>query len=329
MGSLFKGKPKESKTAATTSRPRLAAQMPPALPSEMIDPKAKLTSRDVDFRGRIGEEAASKLDEVILAGARGLLIDPEDEETRIFAFYDDRIAEIARQPLAGHQELLASLDTCRDGAFASNSRRWRIENFRSLSDFGDRMVVNFFEEGVLGDEEIYNRRKENIRLVNRLKPATSLSRKNVLDLLALLRRTPKEKPFTEVLLEDQLITMAQYDRVKDSPDVLESVLTDYVFPRKAAASALARYLGADYIDVEAVDLDKRAARRLDKEWALKNQAVPFSEDKERIQVAFMDPTDTALQEEIARLTERRVMPYCSAAQDIMVMIHKAHKTGKE
>lgn len=325
MGSLFKGKSKETKTQATTSRQKLAAQMPPMLPSEMIDPKAKLTSREVDFRGHVGQEAADKLDDAILNGARGLLIDPEDEETRIFAFYDDRIGELARQPLAGHQELLASLDTCRDGAFVSNSRRWRIENFRSLSDFGDRMVVNFFEEGKFSDEEIHSRRKENIRLVNRLKPATSLSRKNVIDLLALLRRTPREKPFTEILLEDQLITPAQFERVKDAPDALEAVLTDYVFPRKAAASALARYLGADYIDVEAVDLDKKAARRLDKDWSLKNQAVPFSEDKERIQVAFMDPTDTALQEEIGRMTERRVMPYCSAAQDIMVMIHKAHK----
>lgn len=325
MGSLFKGKPKDTATRGSSSRQKLSAQMPPPIPSEMIDPKAKLVSREVDLKGRLGEEAASKLDDAILNGARGLLIDPEDEETRIFAFYDDKIAELARQPLAGHQELLTNLDHCRDGAFSSLDKRWRIENFRSLSDFGDRMVVNFFEEGVMNDEEIYNRRKENIRLVNKLKPATSLSRKNVNDMLALLRRTPRDKPFTEILLEDQLITPAQFERVKDAPDVLEAVLTDYVFPRKAAASALARYLGADYIDVEAVDLDKKAARRLEKEWALKNQAVPFSEDKERIQVAFMDPTDTALQEEIARMTERRVMPYCSAAQDIMVMIHKAHK----
>lgn len=325
MGSLFKGKPKDDKTRASTSRPKLAAQMPPMIPSEMIDPKEKLTSRDVDLRAKLGGEAAEKLDEVILNGARGLLVDPEDEETRIFAFYDERIAEIGRRPLDQHQELLTALDTCRDGAFASNSKRWRIENFRSLSDFGDRMVVNFFEEGKLNDEEIYNRRKENIRLVNRLKPATSLSRKNVQDILALLRRTPREKPFTEILLEDQLITMAQHERVKEAPDVLEAVLTDYVFPRKAAAAALARYLGADYIDVEAIDLDKKAARRLERDWALKHQAVPFSEDKERIQVAFMDPTDTALQEEIGRMTERRVVPYCSAAQDIMVMIHKAHK----
>ncbi|MCE7873692.1 hypothetical protein DYH09_25410 [bacterium CPR1] len=325
MGSLFKGKAKDEKARGASTRPRLAAQMPPPIPSEMIDPKEKLVSREVDFKGRIGAETADKLDEAIANGARGLLVDPEDEETRIFAFFDERIAELARQPLAGHQELLASLDTCRDGAFPSGGKRWRIENFRSLSDFGDRMVVNFFEEGVLNDEEIHARRKENIRLVNRLKPATSLSRKNVIDMLDLVRRSPREKPFTEILLEDQLLTAAQLERVKESEDVLQAVLTDYVFPRKAAASALARYLGTDYIDVEAVDLDKKAARRLDKEWALKHQAVPFAEDKERIQVAFMDPTDTALQEEIAQMTERRVMPYCSAAQDIMVMIHKAHK----
>ncbi|MEW6278656.1 MAG: hypothetical protein AB1758_08555 [Candidatus Eremiobacterota bacterium] len=325
MGSLFRGKQEPKKAAKRDSRQRLAAQMPPPIPSEMIDPKAKLVSPEVDFKGKLPADVAEKLDEHIAAGARGLLVDPEDEETRIFAFYDDRIAELGRAPVAGHNDLLGVIDLCKSGAFTSGPKRYRIENFKSLSDFGDRLVVNFFEEGAQDDEEILNRRKENIRLVNRLKPATSLSRKNVLDMLEVIRRNPREKPFHEVLLEDQLITPAQYDRVKDHEDVLQALMTDYVFPRKAAAAALAAYLGVDYVDVEAVDLDKAAARKLDREYALKNQVVPFKEDKEKVQVAMMDPTNQALIDEVAARCERKVIPFCSAAQDIMVMIHKAHK----
>jgi len=38
-----------------------------------------------------------------------------------------------------------------------------------------------------------------------------------------------------------------------------------------------------------------------------------------------DPTDVGLLAELARLTGCRIRPYCSAAQDIVGMIHKAHK----
>ncbi len=327
MGSIFRGKPKEPEKKKLSSEAKLMAKMPPRLESEAIDPKEVMKSPEVDFKGKFPAGVVDGFDDHIRDGARGVLVDPEDEETRVFAFYEERIAELGRCDVKGHSELLTRLNTLRGGAVGAHGVRYRIETFNSLSDFGDRMVLNFLEEGRMNDEEILQRRRENIRLINKLKPATSLTRKNVLDMHGCVGRNPREKSFPDVLIKDELITQADVDRCKEAADPLLELMQQVVLPRKAAAAALAHYLGVPYIDVEEVSLDKGLARRLDKEYKLKKQVIPFSHDeKGTAKVAMMDPTDAAL---IADLKERlgmEIEPVCSAAQDIMVMVGKAHKS---
>jgi len=325
MGSIFGGK-KEPEKKKMSSEAKLVAKMPPRIESETIDPKAVLTSPEVDFKGKFPAGVVDGFDDHIRDGARGILVDPEDEETRVFAFYEDRIAELGRCDVNSHAELLTRLNLLRGGAVGAHGVRYRIETFNSLSDFGDRMVLNFLEEGRYNDEEILQRRRENIRLINKLKPATSLTRKNVLDMHGCVGRNPRETPFFDVLIKDELITPADVERTKGAADPLMELMQQVVMPRKAAAAALAHYLGVPYIDVEEVSLDKSLARRLDKEYKLKKQCIPYSHDeKGTCKVAMMDPTDTELIAELKDRLGMEIDPVCSAAQDIMVVVGKAHK----
>lgn len=315
MGSLF-GKKKGPETKRRAAAP----------PSEAAgETTAVLKAPEVDLATTLPPEAAARLEQHLLAGARGLLIDPEDEETRIFAFYDDRLVELGSCDVADHGKLLDEINDCRNGAVSAQGRRFGIQAFQSLSDFGDRLVVNFMEEGKYDLDGLLARRTANVRLINALKPATSLTRKNILDIHRVVQQNPRDKPFLDVLVEDELVTSAQADQVRGAEDPVLAVLQAHVLPRKAAASALARYLGVEYVDVEAVSFDKRAARKLDKAWSLKQQVVPFAESQGRLKVAMMNPTDRPLIEQITGKTGCEVTAYLSAAQDIMVMVHKAYK----
>ncbi|MBI3928535.1 MAG: hypothetical protein HY319_23545 [Armatimonadetes bacterium] len=325
MGSFFKKNKPPDKKKKAPDRQRLASQMPPVRQSETIDPKAVLKAPDVNLKDKLPPGAAEQLNEQVRDGCRGLLVDPEDEETRIFAVHEDRLVEMGSVPIEAHEELVRELKKCLGGAFTVGSRRYQMQEFESLSDFGSRIALNFFEEGKFDTEQILERRRENIRLINRLKPATSLTRKNILDIYATVKKNPREKDFVTVLREDDLIQPDQAEKALAQEEPVLTVLQNQIFPRKAAASALARYLGVEYVDVEAVSVDKKAARLLDKEWALKKQVIPYLQDAKSLKVAMMDPTDQALMAEIAALTGLEVKSCCSAAQDIMVMIHKAHR----
>lgn len=324
MGSLF-GKKKEEKKKRLSREARLAARMPPIKPSEDIDPKAVLKASEVDLKGKLPPDAASVVDEHIQAKCRGLLVDPEDEETRIFAVYEDKLVELGRADVEGHDELLRQLKMCVGGAVTVGGARYQMQDFESLSDFGSRLALNFFEEGKYATEEILNRRKENIRLINRLKPATSLTRKNTLDIHQTVLNKARDRDFLDILLEEDVVTAEVVEAARTQEQPLLTVLQNQVLPRKAAASALARYLGVEYLDVESVSFDKRAARLLEKDWALTKQVVPYAKDGDTLRVAMMDPTAEELIDEVAQKTGLEVRAVCSAAQDIMVMIHKAHK----
>lgn len=325
MGSLF-GKKGSEKTTERKPRARPTLdQIAPPVARDVEDRSAPMKAPEVDLKAKIPAPVSAQLDRCLAEGCRALLLDPEEEETRYFAVFEDHLEEIGRGPVAGHTALLTLLDSCRGGAITVGALRYRLEMFKSFNEFGDRLTVQFFEESRFSGDEIMERRQSNIRLVNRLKPATSLTAKNETDIYEAIRRNPRERSFADVLKDDGILSEEQIGRVEAGDGYELRLLQGNIFPRKVAALALARYLGVDYIDVEEVHFSKEAARLLDKEWELKNQVVPFAQDGQDLKVAMMDPTDAALVETIQERTGCKVRPYLSAAQDILVMVHKGHK----
>jgi hypothetical protein len=299
--------------------------MVPAASREVEDRTRPMTAPEVDLKGKLPPAVAEKLDQALERECRALLADPEEQETRWFGVFDQHLEELGRNPVGDHVEILEVLDSCRGGAITVQGVRYRIEIFKSFNEFGDRLVLQFFEEGRLDAEHSIERRQENIRLVNRLKPATSLTAKNELDIYGVLSRNPREHSFVDLALKEGLLTSEDVERIPPGEDYELRVLQGNIFPRKMAAMTLAHYLGVDYLDVEAASFSKEAARLLTREWELDRQVVPFAQDGQELKVAMMDPTDTALIAEIAEKTGLTVRAFCSAAQDIVGMIHKAHK----
>ncbi len=324
MGSLF-GQGETRKPQASRRASRSLDELVPPLSREVEDRSRPMTAPEVDLKGKLPAEVADHLPGLLGAGGRAILANPEEEEVRWFGVHEDHVEEIGRSPVAGYSELLLLLDSCRGGAITLPEARYRIEAFKSFNEFGDRLVLQFFEEGRFTSDEAIERRQENIRLVNRLKPATSLTARNERDIARAITMNPRARPFVEILVEEGVLTREQIEEVPAGEDFELRLLQTHIFPRKVAALALAHYLGVDYIDVEACAFSKETARLLDKDWELDRQVVPFAQDGEELKVAMADPTDTGLLAEIAERTGLRIRPYCSAAQDIVGMIHKAHK----
>jgi hypothetical protein len=325
MGSFFgRGENRKPQAPKRAYKKSLNELVPP-LSREVEDRESPMTAPEVDLKGKLPAGVAERLGEVLETGGRALLANPEEEEVRWFALHEDHIEEIGRSPVAEYDHQLFLLESCRDGAITFRESRYRLEAFKAFNEFGDRLVLQFFEEGRFTGDEAIERRQENIRLVNRLKPATSLTARNELDIARTIANNPRPHSFVDILLKEEVLTPEEIDQVPAGADFELRLLQSHIFPRKVAALALAHYLEVDYIDVEAAPFSKEAARLLDKDWELEKQVVPFARDGEELKVAMADPTDAALLEELARLTECRIRPYCSAAQDIVGMIHKAHK----
>ncbi len=323
MGSLF-GRT-ESQPGGRRRGPRTLDQTVPPVSQEVEDRTRPMTAPEVDLKGKLPASVAEKLDPFLAGEGRALLANPEEDETRWFGVFDDHLEELGRSPVSEHVGILELLDACRGGAITVQGVRHRLEIFKSFNEFGDRLVLQFFEEGRLDAEQSLERRQENIRLVNRLKPATSLTAKNESDIYGVLQRNPREHSFVDLALQEGLLTQEQVDRVPPGDDYELRILQGNIFPRKMAAMTLAHYLGADYLDVEATSFSKEAARLLTREWELDKQVVPFAQDGQELKVAMMDPTDSETLAQLAEKTGLRIRPFCSAAQDIVGMIHKAHK----
>jgi len=323
MGSLF-GRT-DSQPGARRRGPRTLDQVVPPVSQEVEDRTRPMTAPEVDLKGKLPAAVAGKIDSILTREGRALLANPEEEETRWFAVFDEHLEELGRSPVAEHAGTLEILDSCRGGAITVQGVRHRLEIFKSFNEFGDRLVLQFFEEGRFDTEKSLERRQENIRLVNRLKPATSLTAKNEADIYGVLLRNPREKSFVDLAVQEGLLTREQVERIPPGDEYELRVLQGNIFPRKMAAMTLAHYLGVDYLDVEATSFSKEAARLLTREWELDKQVVPFAQDGQELKVAMMDPTDAGLLAELTEKTGLKIRPFCSAAQDIVGMIQKAHK----
>ena len=324
MGSLFRRKG-SAPVRDRRRRPVTLDDLVPPPSREVEDRSRPMTAPEVDLKGKLPPAVAERLDPVLVEGCRAVLANPEEQEARWFGIFPDRLVELGRSPMQEYPRLLEILDHCKGGAITVEGTRYRLESFKSFNDFGDRLTLQFFEEGRFDAEQSIERRRENIQLVNRLKPATSLTAKNELDLYRVVQRSPRERSFVDVLVGEGVLTPEQLERTPPGEEYELRVLQGNILPRKVAALALAHYLGVEYIDVEATTFSKEAARLLDKEWELEQQVVPFARDDQDLKVAMLDPTDAELVSQIAERTGCRVRAYCSAAQDIMVMIHKGHK----
>lgn len=293
---------------------------------EILDLSKPMTAPEVPLREELPSCVNSELVSVLQQGCWSILLVPEEEFTRWFAIFADSLRELGRTPIAEHDEYLKRLHLCASGAITlEDGRRFRVEDFRSFNEFGDRYTLQFFEEGIFSCDESIERRRANIRLVNRLKPADAVTAKNEDSLATVVSKAHLTEAYLDHLVKDGLLGEERRAQVSDADAEFLPLIRGLNIPRKMAAIALAECLGVEYLEVGSEYFDKAVTHLFSAEWKYERQVFPFIIEKNRLRMAMADPTDINTIKTVEQVAKVPVKVYCSAARDIDNMIKKAHK----
>lgn len=293
------------------------------------DVTAKLEAPEIEFFDRLPEFVVNSFTDLLQRDLRGYFIVPEEEETRWFAVFKDRLQELGATEVSKHSQWLAELARCDTGGITVQTpelgeRRYRLENSISFNEFGSRLFIQFFQEGRFSWEESVTHRMENVRLINKFKPSSCLTAKNERDIARVAEANACELAFLRKCLEYGLVEEPERPLEEISGPLLLEFLRSHVFPRKMVAQALADALGVEFVDAEDVEYREEVVRMVEREWSLKAQAVPWTIVKGTLQVAMMDPTDKESLQFIEEKTQAPAKAFCAAGQDIVSLINKVY-----
>ncbi|MDO5297597.1 MAG: hypothetical protein Q4F00_13400 [bacterium] len=306
--------------------PPSAAETAHAVYDNVEDTKTPLLAPEVSLREVLPNFAEKNLNELLHRDCWSFLLVPEEEVTRWFAIFADHLEEIGRTPVAEHDSFMSRLSSLTSGAVSlDDGLRFRIEDFRSFNEFGDRYALQFFKEGAFNCDESIQRRRDNIRLINRLKPADTVTIKNEDDLAKAVLTNKIASAYLDHLQKDGLLSPEQRAAIRDDEAELLTIMRSINIPRKMAAIALAHCLNVEYIEIGEVYFDKSVTHLVSMGWKQEHQVFPYKIDKDQIFMAMADPSDREAVNELEQVSRCQAIIYCSAARDIANMIKKAHK----
>lgn len=293
---------------------------------ELEELSKPMSSPEVSLRDDLPPCVALALDRLLSSDCWSFLLVPEEDISRWYAVFADKLEELGRTPVNEHRYYIERLKTCVGGAVSiEGGRRFRIEDFLSFNEFGDRYSLQFFEEGRFSCDEAIIRRRDNIRLINKLKPADTLTLKNEEDIAKALHRRGLATSYLDHLCKDGLLSSDKREAITDDEGQLLEVIQSLNVSHKMAAIALADCLNVEYLEVGHVYFDKAITHLWSEQWKLEHQIFPYTVENGVVKVALADPTDDKAIEEVEKVSGYSAHIYCSAARDITNMIKKAHK----
>ncbi len=301
----------------------LSSTSPAAVPAGNSKP---MTAPEVPLRKVLPVFAESKLTEMLHRGCWSFLLVPEEDVTRWFAIFSDHLEEMGRTPVADQEQYMLELNSLTSGAVTlDDGLRFRIEDFRSFNEFGDRYALQFFQEGAFNCDESIKRRRDNIRLINKLKPADTVTIKNEDDLARVVVTNKIASAYLDHLQKDHLLAAERRLAIRSDESEFLEVIRSLNIPRKMAAIALADCLHVEYIEIGDVYFDKNVTHLVSMRWKQEHQVFPYKIENDQIFMAMADPSDKDTVDELEKVSKCQAIIYCSAARDIANMIRKAHK----
>lgn len=328
LWSFFKGRSSPDSLEPSDASVPLPPPIQPLAAPPSREPEPEPEPVDVASLG-LPQRVIETLEQALAADAHALLYDPEEYTCMVCVIGNGAITQIAEWSLEDYRDarpLVSNLDRC---AIRFGQQIRRVQVHHAVTDLGQRVIVQFFLPE--WDAEIVaERRKANVRLMNRLRPGTSLSRHNRDILLRTLRRAEQRPPpsFLERLEREGLVPEAVL-RADEQSEVekLEKVVRREVLPRKAVAKALADYLGLEFVDVEEERPQRECAQRFTHKQVLDWEAIPWADCDAVTVVAIADPTDAETRGRIEALLGRSCEWRVAAATDIRVAAEKIFKVS--
>ncbi|MBM3462927.1 MAG: hypothetical protein FJX76_12570 [Armatimonadetes bacterium] len=317
-------------------RPEAGAQAPVAAPVEPpvvvaapppleipVEPEAEVDVAALALTPRV----LDGLKLALTSKAHALLYDPEEYTCIVCTLGNGQVQQVAECSLDGYRESREPLASLDGRLLRFDETVYRVQTYHAVTDLGQRIVLQFFQPEWDG-EIVTERRKANVRLLNRLRPGTSLSRHNRETLLGAVKRAGTRPPptFLERLAREGFVPEALAREDLSDDQKLERVLRREALPRKAMARILGEYLGIPFTDVEENVPRREHGQLFSVKQVLQWEAIPCAVEDDTVHVAVADPTDSETAEQIRNHLGRPVAWRVAAATDIRLAADKIFKS---
>lgn len=269
----------------------------------------------------VEEELAIIINQALEKNARNIFFDPEEEKCFVYSIDDEEVNEILTLELDKWQEILPALKSINMKIGIMGDKKFFFGLNISLTNLGERVTLILLKPGSRRDD-MKEEKRTMIRAVNKLKPATSMTRQNIENLISIID-SRSEKPggsVYELFVQEKLITREESDRYRQRDDYVSLIKSP--FPRKQIVNVIAQWLGTRYFDVEMEDYDSRLAKILPEDIARKYNILLIEEDDEKIKAAFGNPFDINAVKEVEEKFSKKVEPFIACEEDIRYELEK-------
>jgi hypothetical protein len=252
-----------------------------------------------------------------------LHFEPEEECCFVYYYRDNEILKVHSLTSGDWDRRVEKLKSLDYKEIPLPSGLFIVSLIVSFSNFGERISVIL--EPIAGDAEhrLKSSKKSCIRLLNSLKPATSLTELNRVHLARFIEMQISRcgPGLVESLAAEGLVTPALLDECsrlsRERSIPVDSLLIGRgVFPRKLLTRLVADWAGFCYVDIDEVERDPRVARLFGQDFCQSRHILPFKMDDAEIIVAFAYPGDEETMKKIELQSARKVVVTMSAAEDI-------------
>jgi hypothetical protein len=250
----------------------------------------------------------------------------DPEETDCFAYHltCDEAVELTKFPVAEWVESLPIIKSMHMKNVSLGGARYGCTVIVSFTNLGERAAIRLYRDSLPKAELMRAERKEIIRRINTLKPPTSLTHHNIEHLLQLIesRADAASGDIYDLLLEERVFTERQIDDLRSAGSI--KFMLDRPVPRKQIVEVLARWMGAEYVDVELAEVDGDLAKKIPEGTARSLNVLPFAKDGDRVRVAFWNPFDENTRFTVNEYLGDRIIPVMSCEEDIRYELEKIY-----
>lgn len=272
----------------------------------------------------VDEKLVELINLALEKNARNIFFDPEEEKCFVYSIDDEEVNEILTLEPDAWQELLPALKAINMKIGIMGDKKFFCGLNVSLTNLGERVTLILLKPGSRRDD-MKDEKKTMIRAVNKLKPATSMTQKNISNLISIIE-SRSEKPggsIFELFVQEKLIGREDSERYRLRNDYVSLLRSP--FPRKQIVHAVALWLGARYYDAEMEDYDSRLAKILPEDIAKQYNILLVEEDDEKIKAAFGNPFDKNAVKEVEKISGKIVEPYMACEEDIRYELEKVYE----
>lgn len=252
-----------------------------------------------------------------------ILFEPEEESCFSYLFSEKGIKRISDIKIQKWEQSSAILKNLDQKTLKYGNDIFFISQVVSLSNFGQRISIILEPVGPDYQERLNISKKKCIKVLNSVKPATSLTESNRIHLDELIKRSinGNEKELIELMENEGLINenaLSEYSKLCNDTGLplYSTIIRNGMFPRKKITSIIACWFGIPYYDIEEERIEFSIAESIGREFCLKHKLIPFKTEESTVYIAMFDPFNQEAIKKIENTFQKKAKVMICSEEDI-------------